>query len=167
MPLTIWRIEGEFYARILAFFEAPKGGLSPAFLAQLSKEKLTPYQAERLSTFMPQVLHAEPLAQALRGTLNWCTAEILRKHGESLIASHGQTSHSEAETLFLRAIEISQTQKALAWELRSATSLARLWHQNGRTAQARDLLGHTYGRFTEGFATRDLVEAKTLLDALR
>ena len=52
------------------------------------------------------------------------------------------------------------------WELRAAVSLARLWHDQGRVQQARDLLGPVYGWFTEGFDTRDLKEAKALLDEL-
>jgi predicted ATPase len=72
----------------------------------------------------------------------------------------------EAEKLFLRSIDISRRQGALSWELRSATSLAHLWHLAGRTTQARAFLTEVYGRFTEGFATLDLVEAKALLDTL-
>jgi predicted ATPase/DNA-binding winged helix-turn-helix (wHTH) protein len=167
VPLTIWRIEGEFYARVLAFLDVPESERSPAHVARLVGEKLTPYQAERLSTFARQLLHPEPLAQALGGATNWCSAEILRKRAEMLLASHGENSNSEAENLFLRSIDISRKQKALSWELRSTTSLARLWHRNGRTGQARDLLDRLYERFTEGFATRDLLEAKALLDLLR
>jgi predicted ATPase len=54
-----------------------------------------------------------------------------------------------------------------AWELRSATSLARLWQLDGRVAEARTLLTEVYGRFTEGFATRDLIEAKALIETLQ
>jgi hypothetical protein len=166
MPLTIWRVEGEFYARVLAFLDAPDSERSPAHVAQLFEQRLTLYQAERLSTFARQLLHPEPLAAALRGETNWCTAEILRRHGEFLLASGGGTGRSEAESLFLRSMDISRKQTALFWELRSATSLARLWRDSGRTAQARDVLNRAYERFTEGFATRDLVEARTLLDEL-
>jgi predicted ATPase len=167
VPLTIWRLEGEFYARILAFLEVPESERSPANVEQLLKERLTPYQAERLSTFAPQLLHSRTLAEALSGTTNWCTAEIFRKRGEMLLASDRENGKSEAENLFLRAIDIAQGQKALAWELRSATSLARLWRDSGRTTQARDMLNRVYEGFTEGFATRDLVEARSLLDALQ
>ncbi len=166
VPLTIWRIEGEFYARVLAFLDAPEKGRTPAQIAQLLEEKLTPYQAERLSTFVRELLHPEPLAEALRGATNWCTAEILRKHGEILLASGSENANSDAEKLFLRSIEIAQRQKALSWELRSATSLARLWHRGGQTARAGDILSRVYGRFNEGFATRDLIEAKVLLNSL-
>jgi predicted ATPase len=54
----------------------------------------------------------------------------------------------------------------LAWELRAAISLARLWQSQGRSREARDLLARVYGRFTEGFGTADLREAKRLIDAL-
>ena len=167
VPLTIWRIEGEFYARVLSFLDAPENERSPAYVAQLLGERLTPYQAERLSTFAPQLLHPDSLAEALSGATNWCTAEVLRKRGEILLACEGEPSNSEAENLFLRSIDISRRQKALSWELRSATSLARLWQRTGRTVQARDLLSRVYERFTEGFARGDLVEAKALLDSLR
>jgi len=167
VQLTVWGTEGEFYARVLAFLEVPEGKRSPTHLAHLLEMKLAKSQAEHLTTFAPQLLRPEPLAEALRGATNWCTAEILRKHGEALLA-RGGNGNAEAENLFLRAIEISRRQRALAWELRSATSLARcLWRQNSRTAQARDMLSRVYERFTEGFTTPDLVEAKALLDALR
>jgi predicted ATPase len=166
VPLTIWRLEGEFYARILAFLETPESERTPSDVAQLVERSLTPYQAERLSTFARQLLHPEPLAQALRGVTNWCTAEMLRKRGEILLACNSPGARAEAETLFLCAIDISRRQKALSWELRSATSLARLWRASGRTAQARTILKLVYERFTEGFTTRDLIEAKTLLNAL-
>ncbi len=166
VPLTIWRIEGEFYARVLGYLDTPESERSPAHLAQLLEERLTLYQAERLSTFAPQLLHPEPLAEALRGATNWCTAEILRKRGEILLAGNAANDTPEAEDLFLRAIDISRKQKALSWELRSATSLARLWRNSGRASQARDILRQVYERFAEGFSRPDLIEAKALLDAL-
>ncbi|MBI3249606.1 MAG: AAA family ATPase [Deltaproteobacteria bacterium] len=72
----------------------------------------------------------------------------------------------EAEGCFLRAIEVAQKQQAKSLELRATTSLARLWQQQGKTAEARQMLAEIYGWFTEGFDTRDLQEAKVLLDEL-
>jgi predicted ATPase len=63
----------------------------------------------------------------------------------------------------LRALEIARGQTALSWELRAAMSLARLWRRHGRAAEARDLLAETYGKFTEGFSTSDLVQARKLM----
>jgi predicted ATPase len=74
--------------------------------------------------------------------------------------------HVEAEACFLRAIEIARRQQAKSLELRAATSLARLWQQQGRGVEARQLLAEVYNWFTEGFDTKDLQEAKTLLEEL-
>jgi predicted ATPase len=71
-----------------------------------------------------------------------------------------------AEAHFERAIAIAREQKAKSWELRAATSMARLWRDQGRRNEARGLLAPVYGWFTEGFDTRDLKEAKALLDEL-
>ena len=67
---------------------------------------------------------------------------------------------------FEAAIDLARSQLAKSWELRAATSLARLWRDQGKQAEARDLLGPVYGWFTEGFDTADLKEARTLLDEL-
>jgi predicted ATPase len=93
----------------------------------------------------------------------WWQAELHRLRGRLLVA-RGQ--HDESEACFRRAIEISGGQRAKLLELRAATSLARLWSDQGRNAEARDLLAPIYGWFTEGFGTLDLKEAKILLDAL-
>ena len=73
----------------------------------------------------------------------------------------------EAEACFLKAIEVARHQEAKSWELRAATSLARLWQQQGKRTEARDLLAPVYEWFTEGFDTPDLKAAKTLLESLR
>jgi predicted ATPase len=72
----------------------------------------------------------------------------------------------EAQRALENALRIAQAQQAKSYELRAATSLARLWGEKGRRAEARDLLGPLYGWFTEGFGTADLKEAKTLLGEL-
>jgi predicted ATPase len=72
----------------------------------------------------------------------------------------------EAEALLREAIEIAQRQEAKSWELRAATSLARLWQRQGKRAEARDLLQPVYDWFTEGFDTQDLKDAKALLEEL-
>jgi predicted ATPase len=72
----------------------------------------------------------------------------------------------EAEEYFKKAIEIARKQQAKSLELRAAMSLARLWQQQGKQHAARNLLSEIYGWFTEGFDTKDLQEAKALLDSL-
>ena len=92
-------------------------------------------------------------------------AELNRLEGELLLASK-EPDESRAEASLRKAIGIALAQQAKSPELRAATSLARLWRDQGKRAQARDLLAPVYGWFTEGFDTRDLKEAKALLDAL-
>ncbi|HSZ55137.1 MAG TPA: SpoIIE family protein phosphatase [Tepidisphaeraceae bacterium] len=91
-------------------------------------------------------------------------AELHRLRGVLLLAeSH---AHADAEAAFCKAIEIARRQQSKAWELRATTSLARLWHRQGRGNKARAALAAVYCRYTEGFSTPDLVDAKALLDTL-
>jgi predicted ATPase len=95
----------------------------------------------------------------------WCEAEIHRIAGEiALMPSRPDAVAAEAH--FERALAISRQQQARSWELRAAMSMARLWRDQGKIHQARELLAPVYGWFTEGFDTRDLKEAKVLLDEL-
>jgi predicted ATPase len=73
---------------------------------------------------------------------------------------------AKAEAYFERALTVARAQQAKSWELRAATSMARLWRDQGKRDEARDLLAPVYGWFTEGFDTRDLKEARKLLDEL-
>jgi predicted ATPase len=98
-------------------------------------------------------------------------AELYRLKGEltlqeSKVESHRSKVEEEAEECFQKAIEIAQKQQAKSWELRAATSLARLWQGQRRISEARDLLAPVYDWFTEGFDTADLKDAKALLDEL-
>jgi predicted ATPase len=72
----------------------------------------------------------------------------------------------KAEAYFERALTIACQQQAKSWELRAAMSMARLWRDQGKRDEARELLAPAYGWFTEGFDTRDLKEAKALLEEL-
>jgi predicted ATPase len=92
-------------------------------------------------------------------------AELQRLKGEFLVQLSADNQR-EAETCFQHAMTIAQDQGAKAWELRTATSLARLWQHQGKRQQARDLLAPVYAWFTAGFETPDLQEAKALLDDL-
>jgi class 3 adenylate cyclase/predicted ATPase len=95
----------------------------------------------------------------------WCEAEIHRMAGEIALKSPEHDA-AKAQAHFTRALEIAQSQQARSWELRAAASLARLWRDQGRRAEAHNLLAPVYGWFTEGFDTRDLKEAKALLEEL-
>ena len=91
-------------------------------------------------------------------------AELHRLHGE--VRRLTRPDGAEAQSHFETALRVARSQRAKSWELRAATSLARLWHSQGKTAKSRDLLAPVYGWFTEGFDTHDLIEAKALLDEL-
>ena len=94
----------------------------------------------------------------------WFAAELHSHKGQLLL----RQGHPEAaEELYRKALSIAREQEAKIWELRAAVSLARLRRDQGRHAEARDLLAPIYGWFTEGFGTPDLKEAKALLDELR
>jgi class 3 adenylate cyclase/predicted ATPase len=92
-------------------------------------------------------------------------AELYRLKGE-LLLQQSLDNQAEAESCFNHAIHIAQSQQAKSWELRAATSLARLWQQQGKRAEAHALLAPVYHWFTEGFDTADLQDAQALLAAL-
>jgi predicted ATPase len=94
-------------------------------------------------------------------------AELYRLKGELTLQQSGVRSpESEAEACFYKAVEIARKQSAKSLELRAVMSLSRLWQQQGKKAEARQLLAEIYGWFTEGFDTKDLQEARALLDEL-
>jgi predicted ATPase len=73
---------------------------------------------------------------------------------------------AQAEACFQQSLTIAHRQQAKSWELRAATSLARLWQQQGKQTEARELLAPVYSWFTEGFDTADLCDARALLEEL-
>lgn len=115
---------------------------------------------ETLASLNPQEPRLwEPELHRVRGTL------LFRTGGVTLDACC-QAAHAEAETCFQQALTLARRQGARAFELRAATGLSQLWHRQGKRQAAHQLLAAIYGRFTEGFDTADLQEAKALLEAL-
>jgi predicted ATPase/DNA-binding winged helix-turn-helix (wHTH) protein len=108
----------------------------------------------------------EALDQSGSNHDRWYVAELLRIKAELVSRQGGPEAAGSAEALFSSSLEWSRKQNALSWELRTATSFARLMMQQGREDEARKLLEPVYLRFTEGFATKDLVEARALLTSL-
>jgi predicted ATPase len=100
-----------------------------------------------------------------RSKEKWCEAEVHRIAGEIALKSLAPDPE-KAEAYFDRALAVARQQQAKSWELRAAMSMARLWRDQGKREEARDLLAPVYGWFTEGFDTLDLKEAKALLDEL-
>jgi len=132
-----------------------------------------PYLCTLLADVAAHLGHTEDGLQALAEahTLveqqeeRWWEAEIHRLRGVLLLRQPG-TPQAEAETWLQRALDVARRQEAKSLELRAAMSLSRLWQQQGKQAEAHALLAPIYGWFTEGFDTKDLQEAKVLLEAL-
>ena len=96
---------------------------------------------------------------------SWFEAEIKRMAGEIALLLPDPDA-TKAEEYFEHALAVARQQQAKSWELRAAMSMARLWRDQGKREEARELLAPVYGWFTEGFDTRDLKEAKALLEEL-
>jgi predicted ATPase len=136
----------------------------PHFLALLAEACGKVGQAEEGLNVL-----AEALAVIDRTEERVYEAELYRLKGELTLQSKVQGPKSEveeAEACFHKAIEVARKQQAKSWELRASTSLARLWRQQGKTTEAHRMLSEVYGWFTEGFDTKDLQEAKGLLEEL-
>ena len=132
----------------------------PTYLAYLS----------RAHAALSQFDHAWPcISEALSmietNKERWCEAEVNRIAGEIVLVS-SEPDVTKAEAYFDRALAVAREQQAKSWELRAAMSMARLWRDQGKHQLARELLAPVYGWFTEGFDTRDLKEAKMLLNEL-
>jgi predicted ATPase len=93
----------------------------------------------------------------------WAEAEMHRLRGTLLLS---MSQPATAEKSFLQSLDVARAQSASFWELRAALDLARLWRDQGKVSEARELLAPVYGWFTEGFDTRDLKDAKALLEEL-
>ena len=103
---------------------------------------------------------------ARRGSDALWEPEVHRLTGD-LLLRRNPSAADRAEASYRRAIERARWQEAKSWELRAATSLARLWGEQGRQTEARELLAPVYGWFTEGFDTADLKDAEALFEELR
>ena len=151
--------------------------LRPHFLSLLAGAYGKVGQAEEGLTVLAEALATvdktgerfyETELYRLKGTLT-LQAKVKTSLGQveaSQNKSENGNPESEAEECFQKAIEIARLQQAKSWELRAVMSLARLWQQQGKTEEARQMLAEIYGWFTEGFDTADLQEAKALLEEL-
>jgi hypothetical protein len=118
--------------------------------------------ADMIGTFRAELVSVGAIAR----DSGWCAPEILRGQGVQILRRAGTKKADHAEALFERSLALARQQGALSWEIRTATSLARLWKEQGRGKPGHDLLASVYGQFTEGFQTADLTAAKRLLDEL-
>ncbi len=113
------------------------------------------------------VMIEETIVRSERTEEHWVIAELLRIKGELLLLQGAPDAAAVAADHFGQALDWARRQSALSWELRAATSLARLWRDQNRITAAREILARVYDRFTEGFETTDLKAAKLLLAGAR
>jgi predicted ATPase len=142
--------------RLLA--EAQYEVFSPIVLAHLCEAAIAADRHNDALSLMAQLESRD------RNPEHWCTPEILRVKG--LIALSGERDEAAAADFFSRSGALARKQGALAWELRTAMNLGKLWAAQSRERDALDLVAPLYGRFTEGFETADLIAARRLLDDL-
>jgi class 3 adenylate cyclase/predicted ATPase len=172
-----WRALGTIYS---GWVTAKNGNVTEGI--SLLRSGLAAYRATGAEAWMPHNLALLAKACEIAGQIDeavaqvddalqivertgerWFAAELNRHRGELLL----RQGHTEgAEESYRKALSIAEEQEAKLWELRAITSLARLWGEQDRRAEARDLLASVYRWFTEGFDTADLKEAKALLDEL-
>jgi predicted ATPase len=157
---------------------------APAEAVRLIASSIPPYRATGAKIAIPHILSQlakahghlgqfgdawrfidESMTAAEESWERWSNAETHRIAGEIALMSPEHDA-AKAEIYLARALEIARAQQARSWELRAATSLARLWRDQGRRAEAHDLLAPVYSWFTEGFDTLDLKEANALLEEL-
>ena len=143
-------------------------GLEASYRHELKRSGPMPFsvmQHELLITTDQDLMDGSMADRAMRGAPGWAAPEMRRATGELWLREQGETAMATAQINFLRAIKVAREHGALAWELRAATSLARLWRVD-RAAEGRALLEEVLGRFSEGHDTADLMAALELLVAL-
>jgi predicted ATPase/DNA-binding winged helix-turn-helix (wHTH) protein len=143
-----------------------ENGCAPQFRRErqaVLKAAIGSFALDHFVTLHEEVVDAASSARAQRGEAGWCAAELIRAKGSQILKSQGRKAASEAKALFRQAIRISRHDGALSWELRAAISLARLSAGERHYDEAYETLAPVYARFTEGFATRDLMIADGLL----
>lgn len=135
--------------------------LRTAFLAELAKALLA------IGRKSESMLAIDDAIERINWTGQFVYMPELFRVKAEILCSASRPKSEDAEEHFLRSLEWAREQSALSWELRSATSLARYWHGQGRAHEARNLLTPVYAKFVEGHVTMDLVLAKLLLEELR
>jgi class 3 adenylate cyclase/predicted ATPase len=134
---------------------------TPAYLSYLARAHTELGQFDKAWHCIGEAINAVQTTKE-----SWYEAEIHRIAGEIALRCE-EADAMKAEVCFDRALALARAQQAKSWELRTATSMARLWRDQGKRQQAHDLLAPVYGWFTEGFDTLDLKEAKALLEQLK
>jgi predicted ATPase/DNA-binding winged helix-turn-helix (wHTH) protein len=164
--LRFWQSWARLHQRAVLSQEEIRG--ESAFLpSEITDTALTAIQFDVIATLREDIVPAEALARVESGRVGWSAAEILRVAGEAIRRAAAKDAVQVAEDTFHRSLDVARRQNALSWELRTATSLARLWRDQHRVGEARELLSRVRDRFAEGLQTRDCLRADGLLQELR
>ncbi len=172
---SLWAASGSRFHKIVALkcgVLETKSGLPHSDPDEIAKPSSSFQFLTGLSELADALAHTGRIAEGLvlleaeieRSETSWLTPELLRLKGELLLLQGTPSAAERPEALFRQALDEARRQGALSWELRAATSLARLKRDQGRSANAIACLQPVYDRFTEGFGTADLITAKQLLD---
>ena len=178
--LTLWHLRGRCYKGVLLNWTGDTAAglqLLGAALDELRETAFSGHYMTLLGGFAGALGRAGQVAEGLvaieealtrsdRTQARWYVAELLRVKGELILLRGAANCVEAGQDQFLKSLDWARRQGALAWELRTATSLARLWRDESRVPEARELLTPIYDRYTEGFGTADLVASKTLLESL-
>lgn len=178
--LTLWNPVGSYFKGALLLARGDVAGLVilQAALVQLRSVNFVRWYTPCLDALAKglgaagQVAEAhiaidEAFERSNRDEERWCMPELLRIKGELVRLDGSENAAGMAEDYFQQALDWARRQGALSWELRAAMSLTKLWHQDGKTAEADELLSAVYDRFTEGFETSDLRTARALMETLQ
>ena len=160
--LEYWHSWAATFEAIVRWRESalPHDGESPRWLLRSANPK----EWDCAATLVDGLATEDTLARVQAGEAGWCAAEVLRSHADERYRAGADSR--DVEAMLLQALQRARLDGALAWELRTSLSLARLWHDQGRTTPARELVTRMVARFGEGHATADLRAAHALVDAL-
>jgi hypothetical protein len=162
--LEYYQVWGRCLTRVLAI---RTGDLEAPAHFRLSAAALSsPQYLDDLGAMSESLVSGCAIARAEDGFGGWNAAETLRVKGERLLEENGADCAAQAEAVFETALQTARDQDALSFELRVAMSIARLWHSQGRSPAAHELLSGVYRKFVEGFGTADLRAARALLAEL-
>ena len=164
LDMTVNRAAADRWRQCWAFVLRQRQGDARAALIAASLEpRVDLSRAQEILALASAPTIAMPQPDDDVGDAFWSLPEVLRVNAELVLWHDAPGAAMAAEAKLLSALDLARQQLTLSWELRVVTSLARLWHRSGRTAEASDLLAATCDRFSEGFDTGDVVAARRLL----
>jgi predicted ATPase/DNA-binding winged helix-turn-helix (wHTH) protein len=167
LAMMVNRSASDVWRQCWAFvLKLRRGGAEDGLIAAALEPRVDISSFSTIREMAGQAVLTVPQPDDEVGEALWNLPEVLRVNAELALWHGGPGAAAAAESRLLRALDLARRQSALSWELRCAMSLARLWRVGPRAPEARAALAGAYDRFTEGFDTSDLIEARTLIGAL-